>query len=131
MAAHPHSPTYSDTPTYYQPRSSGDLWRTDGQSAVDWLGNTFKLGDMVIYCIGAGSGQIMAVGEVQQIRTMSTTVWKYDHKTKQRWTEPDVEVEVLVLTKKTSSYSENQERAKPAWVNPMNITALANIIIDS
>lgn len=126
MNKHPHSPTYSDTPTYYTSGYSGDEWRTDALSAVDWLGNTFKLGDRVMYCIGAGRGQMMALGTVKQIRTKNVVFYSYDS-SKGRYQVPGVEVEVQVLTEKTSGNWNNGERTKPAWVNPMNVTALENI----
>lgn len=132
---HPHSPTYSDTPTYHQPGGWGDSWRTDVLSAVDWLGNTFKLGDKVIYCIGAGRGQMMAIGTVRQIRAKDVQYrdWSQsalDDKTgqsRETVVKTRTEIEVQVLTEKTSGHWGNRERTKPAWVNPMNVTSLENI----
>lgn len=123
----PHSPTFSDTPTFHQKGGWGDQWRTDGQSAVDWLGNTFSLGDKVMYCIGAGRGQMMAIGTVRQIRSREVTLYGWNPETRERMSEPGVEVEVQVLTEKTSGHWDNEGRSKPAWVNPMNITALAEL----
>jgi hypothetical protein len=37
-------------------------------SAEDWLGKRFSVGDKVMYCIGAGRGQQMAIGTVKFIR---------------------------------------------------------------
>jgi hypothetical protein len=124
---HPHSPTYSDTPTFHQPGGWGDQWRTDALSAVDWLGNTFRLGERVMYCIGAGRGQMMAVGTVKQIRALDGLRWHWDRETNTRSQIPHTTVEVQVLTEKTSGGWNNKERSKPAWVNPMNITALNNL----
>lgn len=126
MAA-PHSPTFSDTPTFHQKGGWGDQWRTDVLSAVDWLGNTFEVGGKVMYCIGAGRGQMMAIGAVRQIRSKEVTLHRWNHETRERYTEPGIEIEVQVLTEKTSGHWGNQERTKPAWVNPMNITALADL----
>ncbi len=123
MKQHPHSPVFSDTPTYYQPRSwSDEQWRTDVLSAVDWLGHTFKVGERVMYCIGAGRGQMMALGTVQQIRAKPGKHW--DLETRRYVEEGVFDVEVQVLTEKTSGHWGNKERSKPAWVNPMNITAI-------
>lgn len=36
-------------------------------AATDWLGNEFKLGDRVLYCISAGRGQQMAIGIVKEM----------------------------------------------------------------
>lgn len=122
----PHSPMYSGSTVI---------------SAVDWLGNRFLVGDKVIYCISAGRGQLMAIGEV-----IAITVERYMKRTEveaepdepdalnRPWLEPDRwfriikvpsdEVKVQVRTLKTSGKWDNAERKKPAWVNPQNITAL-------
>lgn len=134
MPEHPHSPTYSDDPAYYQVGGWGDQWRTDVISAVDWLGHTFKVGDKVMYCISAGRGQMMAIGEVKQIRARQEPRYRWENHPdpeqtgRQRVLTGHVDVvEVQVLTERTSGGWNNKERTKPAWVNPMNITSLANI----
>lgn len=129
MSKHPHSVVFSDEPTFHQPGGYGATYRTDGLSAVDWLGNPFRLGDRVMYCIAAGRGQMMALGRVQQIRATEVDDWDYRIVDGERkWTKEGKrwEVEVLVLTLKTSGNWGNEKRTKPAWVNPMNITAFIN-----
>jgi hypothetical protein len=122
---------WSDTPTYHQGRyDTQPTHRTDGLSAVDWLGRRFHLNDRVMYCIGAGRGQVMAIGTIQQIRAQRRMQYQRDPET--GWpVSPRVElgyefseIEVQVLTEKTSGHYDNTTRTKPAWVNPMNITAL-------
>jgi hypothetical protein len=132
VTTHPHTPVFSDTPTFIQRyKDYGERMRTDVISATDWLGNSFAVGDTVLYCIGAGRGQMMAVGTIQQMRALERT-------NNRRWGgerdeagrpifEPlpnTWEVEVQVLTAKTSGSFDNAKRTRPAWVNPMNITAL-------
>ena len=110
-------------------------------SAVDWRGNRFRIGDTVMYCIGAGRGQMMALGTVVQIRSEEKTRregrraepgetptrildW---HDPPVPWVDFDVpydDVTVQVLTETTSGRWNNETRSKPAWVNPMNITAM-------
>ncbi len=122
-------------------------------SAVDWRGNRFHVGDTVMYCIGAGRGQMMAIGEVVKIESTPSSR-KYLRYCLQPGEEPDDyqfqrdpdtnrvtwvkdpdkgykheempydRVAVQVLTHKTSGSWDNKKRTKPAWVNPMNITAL-------
>ncbi len=115
-------------------------------SAVDWRGNTFRVGDQVIYCIGAGRGQMMAVGTVLQIkvdRLFRTDAVTTDSDDPDAYTQPwfkpgrylkDIripydDVKVQVRTLKTSGRWDNQERSKPAWVNPMNITATGPVSV--
>lgn len=78
--------------------------------ARDWLGRTFQLGSRVMYCIGAGRGQMMAYGVVvdMAIANQHNPEWG--------------EIEVKVLTERTSGKWDNEARTRPAWVNPMNIT---------
>lgn len=141
MTHYPTDPVFSDTPVYGT-RDSYDAEnnykaikvpdenvRLDVLSATDWLGSAFRLGDTVMYCIGAGRGQMMALGTVQAIRA-----WYRKRLVSRDWSVPgdrsrDVyeaywDVEVQVLTQKTSGAWNNKERTRPAWVNPMNITAL-------
>lgn len=112
-------------------------------SAVDWLGNRFTVGDQVMYCISAGRGQMMAIGEVIQIKHeiqerkrridttsddpdaiyYAATEWYPELYYKWELVPHDV-VTVQVRTLKTSGRWDNEKRSKPAWVNPMNITAL-------
>lgn len=129
MSNHPHSPVFTDNPTYHQPGGYGTNYRTDGVAAVDWLGNPFRLGDLVMYCVGAGRGQMMALGRVKQIRAHEVDDWDYRIVDGQRkWTQDGKrwDVEVQVLTEQTSGHWGNEKRTKPAWVNPMNITAFIN-----
>jgi hypothetical protein len=113
-------------------------------SAVDWLGHRFSVGERVMYCISAGYGQMMAIGEVIQIvkevkqarsyreaepgeepefpgyRAINGTVYPGRMSV---YTDYD-DITVQVKTLKTSGHWNNRERTRPAWVNPMNITAL-------
>lgn len=102
--------------------------------AIDWLGNRFEVGDLVMYCVGAGRGQMMAVGRVTEVlvaeRMARRSVpdpskagaWIVEHYTVE-------EVRVQVLTERTSGSWDNGKRSRPAWVNPMNITALPGMAI--
>lgn len=122
---------------------SPELLNGKAVSAVDWLGNRFAVGDKVMYCISAGRGQMMAVGEVMQIK-----VEQKFHRTQvpADGDDPDAlaypytpdcfyrvvqspydQVTVQVRTLKTSGRWDNTERSKPAWVNPMNITSLSGV----
>jgi|ERR1044072_3788263 len=132
MHQHPHSPEYD-----------GDTV----VSAVDWLGNRFAVGDTVMYCISAGRGQMMALGEVVQIQNeVRQTRELRDPEPGEEpdwipYARPGLEpgpgkvsvwvpwdlVTVQVRTLKTSGHWNNEKRTKPAWVNPMNITALKSV----
>lgn len=116
-------------------------------SAEDWLGNRFGIGDLVVYCISAGRGQMMAIGRVQQLRVRENTKTRRQTKEQYRhldWRErqqiPYAEleetidvpqhlwvVEVQILTERTSGHWGNERRTRPAWVNEMNITAVKGI----
>ncbi len=115
-------------------------------SAVDWLGNRFRVGDTVMYCVAAGRGQMMAFGVVRAMkahrrtRTESrpaepgeTPTHVYLSKVTGQefrsvhWTVPYHEITVQVLTSRTSGAWNNEQRTRPAWVNPMNITAVAGL----
>lgn len=105
MSLWPHSPVLD---------SEGKVF-----AATDWLGNQFSVGEEVMYCIGAGRGQMMAIGTVQEMRVKTMFHWTADvgrH-------EVDV-VEVKVLTSRTSGHWNNRARTKPVWVNEMNITSM-------
>lgn len=108
--------------------------------ATDWLGQRFEVGDKVLYCIGAGRGQMMAIGVIkkmtaevkQKLYTREVEPgeepdyiadWLPQPRGFKRMSRPYWEIAVQVLTTKTSGYDMNQ-RTRPAWVNPMNITAL-------
>lgn len=114
-------------------------------SAADWLGERFAVGEDVIYCIGAGRGQMMAIGRVLQIKAEPMQNDRYrdpypgEEPTRHvmHWVnsarvpipvvdlhEPYHDITVQVLTRKASGHWNNRERTRPAWVNPMNITAL-------
>lgn len=108
-------------------------------AATDWLGNTFRLGEQVAYCIAAGHGQMMAIGEVVKIESETREGWDYElaaegdevayvdtdrNLSYKRVPSDDVRVRVQVRTLRTSGSWNNEKRSKPAWVNPMNITAL-------
>lgn len=93
-------------------------------SALDWLGNRFSVGDTVLYCVGAGRGQLMAYGKVLKIRACARTKW-----------DPEVrdvvhfeDITVSVLTERTSGEWDNGKRSRPGSVNPLNITALPVLI---
>lgn len=107
----------------------------DGKTAVissaqDWRGNRFAVGDVVMYCIGAGRGQMMAVGEVLEIKgerkTRQTWTGERDADGRAIYTEPVPywDITVKVLTHQTSGSWDNGKRTRPAWVNPMNITSI-------
>ncbi len=115
-------------------------------SAVDWLGNRFRVGDTVLYCVAAGRGQMMAVGVVRALkahhrtRTESRPAEPGETPTRVylspvtgeefrsvHWTVPYHEITVQVLTTRTSGAWDNKQRTRPAWVNPMNITAVAGL----
>lgn len=108
-------------------------------SAVDWLGNRFHVGEKVMYCISAGRGQMMAFGEVLKIQApvkLRNTRVECDpddpdaipypnDQTRfyKKIVVPYEDIKVQIRTLKTSGRWDNDERSKPAWVNPMNITA--------
>lgn len=101
--------------------------------AKDWLGNRFCVGDVVMYCIGAGRGQMMAFGRVLKIKSVVCHRWKTraaaegETPTRGVWVDEEDtydEVTVQVLTERTSGRWDNKKRTRPAWPNPMNITAL-------
>ncbi len=98
----------------------------DGEivGAYDWLGDPFYVGEQVLYCIGAGRSQLMAVGECleivgepshRRVKNKVLDVWEIQEFTS---------VKVKVRTLKTSGEWGNEERTRPAWVNPLNITSL-------
>lgn len=111
-------------------------------AATDWRGNRFAVGDTVLYCISAGRGQMMAEGVVVQIqserrvhrvrrlaRDGETATYSFTLSSGGLWEGVEEEtffddVTVQVHTKATSGRWDNQARSKPAWVNPMNITAI-------
>lgn len=114
-------------------------WDADGNviGATDWLGNVFKVGDQVTYCIGAGRGQMMAIGRVLKLK--NEVKQRMEFREPKKGETPNYKgpytgldyvryrvlydcITVQVLTLKTSGPS--AKRTKPAWVNPMNITAL-------
>lgn len=120
----PSDPQFSDTPTYEA--KEYEAKRTDVLSAVDWLGNRFHVGDTVMYCIGAGRGQMMALGTVQAMRArerqeLVSWDWEGNKRVNKVWRDY-WDVEVQVLTERTSGSWDNEKRTRPAWVNPMNIT---------
>lgn len=75
-------------------------------AARDWLGNRFVVGERVMYCVGAGRGQLMAIGKVLKIVPEGRGI------------------KVQVLTERTSGAWGNGARSRSAWVNPLNVTAL-------
>ncbi len=82
-------------------------------SVKDWLGNLVRVGDPVVYAIGAGRGQQLAIGHVVDIGLEEDLYPRYDH------------VSIRVITGASSGNWSNTKRATPAWVNAMNVTALA------
>lgn len=113
-------------------------------SAVDWLGNRFRVGDTVMYCVAAGRGQMMAYGVVQAIKAHPRTrregrnaapgetptrmlKWHDPPIAWIEWEVPYHEITVRVLTSRTSGHWDNKQRTRPAWVNPMNVTAVAGL----
>lgn len=119
----PHSPEFGPIPTFVEGTYSGSMWHTHVVSAVDWLGARFHVGEKVIYCIGAGRGQVMAIGTVKSMRCREKYAYNLAGTTKARqpagW-----EIEVQVLTERTSSTWSESKRTKPAWVNAINVTAM-------
>lgn len=128
---------------YLLPAPSAPSYDADGAvcSARDWLGHVFHVGDRVIYCIGAGRGQMMAIGTVMAMKATQRSTYAFrqagddeepDHinpyqDPPTRWMKVPItyyDVRVLVKTHKTSGRWDNGPRERPAWVNPMNITAL-------
>lgn len=122
MSNHP-TPVFSDTPVI-EKEQYGPTYRTDILHGIDWLGNEFRVGDLVMYCIGAGRGQQMALGHIQQMRAKETGY--YDWKQVKSWIATGWDLEVQVLTEKVSGFG--GPRTKPAWVNPMNITSVDGIV---
>jgi hypothetical protein len=121
----PHSPEFGPIPAFVEGTYGGSPWLTHVTSAVDWLGQRFTVGGKVLYCIGAGRGQVMAIGEVRLIRARETYNYTWVEATRTRSDTPTGwEIEVQVLTEKTSGAWSNKKRTKPAWVNAINVTAL-------
>lgn len=81
-------------------------------SAVDWLGNRFRIGDQVLYCITQGSGGLMAYGTVVEIADAGHA--RFDMLT------------VKVRTLGTASEWKHRagERRHATWVNAYNVTAV-------
>lgn len=102
---HPPFPLYS--------KDGDTIW-----AGVDWLGNQFRVGDTVMYCISAGRGQMMALGEVLKIDVHTWKLWNGEQRG---------ELRVQVRTSKTSGHWNNEARTRPAWVNAMNITAIPGL----
>lgn len=125
----PHSPKFSEERGTYVD-SGGYTWRTDVTEATDWLGHRFKVGDKVLYCVAAGRGQMMAMGEVKAIRCRQYQAQTWDPETQTRGKEDRWDFEVQVITTKTSGHWNNKQRTRPAWVNPMNITSVSGFVID-
>lgn len=121
----PDKPIFPDV-TEIATDATGTTWQI-AQSAVDWLGNRFAVGEKVIYCIGAGRGQMMAIGKVIQIRARVSQTWDRDS----REMVPVWDVQVQVITERTSGHWDNSARTKPAWVNPMNITSVQGFAIQT
>lgn len=120
MTAYPINPVFEGTP---EEDSEGRLLHVVG--AQDWLGGTFRVGDRVMYCIGAGQGQMMAIGVVQKMRAKMVQRTQWDPSSMSWVQNVSIwEIEVQVITEKTSSGWNNEKRTRAAWVNPMNITAL-------
>lgn len=92
--------------------------------AEDWLGNRFGIGQTVMYCIGAGRGQMMAIGTVVKMRVQSSRYYSSQPASPPN---KDSVIEVQVLTQATSGHWDNGPRTKPAWVNEMNITAIPGL----
>lgn len=125
----PHSPLFGPIAIFEEGISDGNPWLYHVESAIDWLGNRFHVGGKVMYCIAAGRGQVMAIGTVQIIRAREALYFnpaaaRYASPFSALGTHTGWEVEVRVLTEKTSAIWANKRRVKPAWVRPFNITAL-------
>ncbi len=104
-------------------RSPSDPERDDlGRivSALDWLGNRFRLGDPVIYTVnGAGTSvRDIAIGKVTNIVASRHADWT--------GAEYDI-INVQVLTAATGRASDNRPRLVPCWPRAYNITALTGL----
>src|SRR4051812_46380328 len=123
VGAYPYAPEFGPIPSFLGGSYAGPPWLTHVVSAVDWLGKRFHIGDKVLYCIGTGGRrQCMAVGVVKAIRARQ--IHEYNHAGTTQARLPAVwEIEVQVLTERTSRVGNNKS-SRPAWVNPRNITAL-------
>lgn len=88
-------------------------------SVVDWLGNRVGIGDPVIYCVGAGRGQMMAIGVVVDMEFEPGFIGT-------RYSSRD-QLSIRVLTEATSGNWDNKARSAPAWVNAMNVTLRAGV----
>ncbi len=87
-------------------------------SAVDWLGNRFRVGDPVLYTINGDGTREIALGKVIYIAVAQRVDWTglpYD------------EVTVQVLTAGTAAPYDANARTKPAWPRATNITAVAGL----
>jgi hypothetical protein len=101
--------------------NGNEVWVGNGQYAVfsgpdlvggkDWNGQYYKADDWVIYAVGAGHGQMIAYGQILKLDL------KEDYSDR-------LEYRVQVLTHRTSGSWGSRKRLRPAFVNPMNITAL-------
>lgn len=102
-------------------------------SAVDWLGNRFWVGDMVMYCIGAGRGQVMAVGKVMSIKSEHHERSRTGHTVKgeDQYRSAWDKITVKVLTERTSGLMSNGPRTKPAEVNAINVTWIPQEMLEA
>lgn len=117
-------------------------------SALDWRGNRFHVGETVMYCIGAGRGQRMAIGQVLEmqaeprktkterlIRPGETPTRTYEttwEKTPRLIELIEVEehyhdFKIKVLTEETSGEWDGEKRTRPAWPQPVNMTAIPQV----
>ena len=108
MSHHPSDPFYTEEPAPApgEPESTAPVYR-EVDSAVDWLGNRFRVGEKVIYCIGAGRGQMMAIGTVVKMRAENVKIY-HDPKGQVR-----TDVTVQVLTEKSSGHWGDERRTRP------------------
>jgi hypothetical protein len=96
--------------------TDGEFARFAGGTLVggtDWNSNPYAEGDWVLYAVGAGRGQAVAYGKILKIILKNNT-----------HSNTHLEYKVQVQTYMTSAKWGNASRTRPAYVNPMNITAL-------
>ncbi len=97
-------------------------------AATDWLGNSFTVGDLVMYCIGAGRGQMMAIGRVLKMKTETKKRYAGRDENGVQLYAPYDDITVQVFTYRTSGAWDNGQRTRPAWINPMNVTAITGLV---
>lgn len=114
-------------------------------AATDWLGNTFRVGQRVLYAIHDGDSQQMALGTVIKIVSegdrqvygfrLAEAGEEADfvneiNDEKHHWVRVPQTTEnlaVSVKTEQTSNTWDNRKRTRATWVKSSNITAFPNL----